>query len=327
MPKPPPRSSSGIVTPSSADTWACSASTRRAATSNPEVSKICDPMWLCSPSSSRPGASSTRRTASSASPEVIEKPNFWSSCAVAMYSWVCASTPAVTRTSTRAVARQLLRHRGQPLDLVERVDDDPADAGLHRAAQLPGGLVVAVVADPRRVEPGPQRDGQLTGRAHVEAQPLLRDPARDRRAQEGLAGVVDVVVGERLPERPGARPEVGLVEDVRRGAVLGDQVAQVDAADLEGAVVGLAGRRGPQQRDEGVDVRGGTQPGRARGRSRRRAPAGLVRAGHYIRSGAVTPSSRRPLAKTVRVASTSSSRARWIGAGSSSPMGSTRQAS
>ena len=33
---------------------------------------------------------------------VIEKPNFWSSCAVAMYSWVCASTPAVTRTITRA---------------------------------------------------------------------------------------------------------------------------------------------------------------------------------------------------------------------------------
>ena len=31
---------------------------------------------------------------------MIEKPNFWSSWAVAMYSWVCASTPAVTRTMT-----------------------------------------------------------------------------------------------------------------------------------------------------------------------------------------------------------------------------------
>ena len=48
-----------------------------------------------------PGAASTRRTASSASPPAIEKPNFWSSWAVAMYSWVCASTPAVTRISTR----------------------------------------------------------------------------------------------------------------------------------------------------------------------------------------------------------------------------------
>ncbi len=34
------------------------------------------------------------------SPEASEKPNFWSSCAVAMNSWVCASTPVVTRTST-----------------------------------------------------------------------------------------------------------------------------------------------------------------------------------------------------------------------------------
>ena len=49
-------------------------------------------------------ASSTLRTAAIASPEVIEKPNFWSSCAVAMYSWVCASTPAVTRTITLAMA-------------------------------------------------------------------------------------------------------------------------------------------------------------------------------------------------------------------------------
>ena len=28
-------------------------------------------------------------------------PNFWSSCAVAMNSWVCASTPTVTRICTR----------------------------------------------------------------------------------------------------------------------------------------------------------------------------------------------------------------------------------
>ena len=75
----------------------------RAATSKPEVSKICDPMCECSPSSSRP----RRRLhpaygASRASPEVMEKPNFWSSWAVAMYSWVCASTPAVTRTITVA---------------------------------------------------------------------------------------------------------------------------------------------------------------------------------------------------------------------------------
>ena len=94
---------------SSSEIRACSASTRRAATSNPDESKIWDPMWECRPSSSRPGAASVRRTASNASPEVIEKPNFWSSCAVAMYSWVCASTPAVTRTMT-LLARSSSRH-------------------------------------------------------------------------------------------------------------------------------------------------------------------------------------------------------------------------
>ena len=55
------------------------------------------------PEQPQPGVACTRRTASNASPEVIEKPNFWSSWAVAMYSWVCASTPAVTRTITPAV--------------------------------------------------------------------------------------------------------------------------------------------------------------------------------------------------------------------------------
>ncbi len=41
-------------------------------------------------------------TASIASPPARLKPNFWSSCPVAMNSWVCASTPTVTRTMTRA---------------------------------------------------------------------------------------------------------------------------------------------------------------------------------------------------------------------------------
>ncbi len=57
-------------------------------------------MWLCRPTRRRPSALSTRRAASAASPAAREKPNFWSSCAVAMNSWVCASTPTVTRMST-----------------------------------------------------------------------------------------------------------------------------------------------------------------------------------------------------------------------------------
>ncbi len=80
-----------------------SPTTRCAATSKPAVSKICEPMCECSPAKFRSGQAITRRTASSAAPEASEKPNFWSSCAVAMNSCVVASTPVVTRTRTFGV--------------------------------------------------------------------------------------------------------------------------------------------------------------------------------------------------------------------------------
>ena len=61
-----------------------------------------------------------------------ERPNFWSSWAVAMNSWVCASTPTVTRISTGADDAELARDGGDALDLVEGVDDDAAHAVLER---------------------------------------------------------------------------------------------------------------------------------------------------------------------------------------------------
>ena len=188
-------------------------------------------MWECRPSSLSAGASSTRRTASKASPLVIEKPNFWSSWAVAMYSCVWASTPAVTRTSTLVGTPEPFGDLGQPLDLVERVDDDPADAEPDRALELRLALVVAVEADPGHVDAGPLGDSQLAARADVEVQPLLRRPGGGGGAEERLAGVEDVVRRERLLEGPGPGPEVVLVEDVRRRAVLGDEVCEPDTPD------------------------------------------------------------------------------------------------
>ena len=173
-----------------------------------------------------PGRPATRRTASKASPPVIEKPNFWSSCAVAMYSCVCASTPAVTRTITRAVRpSSAVIAASRSISSNESTTIRPTPASTARASSA-HGLVVAVEADPGRVEAGPQRDGQLAAGADVEAEPLLGDPAGDRGAEERLAGVEDVVRRERVAEGPGPGPEVGLVEDVRRGAVLGDQVGE-----------------------------------------------------------------------------------------------------
>ena len=51
--------------------------------------------------------------------------------------------------------------------------------------------------------------------------PSSCDPAGDRRAQERLAGVVDVAAREAVAEGAGPGAEVGLVQDVRRRPVLG----------------------------------------------------------------------------------------------------------
>ena len=53
---------------------------------------------------------STWSTAASAAPDDSEKPNFWSSWPVETYSWVCASTPGVTR-SRPAGGHRLPRRR------------------------------------------------------------------------------------------------------------------------------------------------------------------------------------------------------------------------
>src|SRR5699024_5904488 len=99
-------------------------------------------------------------------------------------------------------------------DLVEGVDDDPPDPGLERATDLRLGLVVPVQGDAFGRELGAQRDGELASRAHVQAQTVLLDPARDGPAQEGLARVVDVRapvrlerLGEGVPEGAGTVAE------------------------------------------------------------------------------------------------------------------------
>src|SRR4029077_6413750 len=98
--------------------------------------------------------------------------------------------------------------------------------------------------DPGRLDPGAERDGQLTVRADVEVEALFGDPARAPRTEEGLGGVEDVVRRERIAEGAGPGPEVRFVEDVRRGVDVGDQVGERNPADDQ-AAVDLASRRRP----------------------------------------------------------------------------------
>ena len=296
---------------------------RRADTSKPAVSKICDPMWLCRPSRrSASGLSRIRRAASKACPPERDSPNFWSSCAVAMNSCVWASTPTVTRTRTGRDDTELGRDRGDALDLVEGVDDDAAHAVVEGVADLGDALVVAVQADPVAGDAGALGHGELAAGAHVEVQALVMDPPRDLGAEEGLARVEDVGatrqavehLGIRLLELPCARTEVVLVDDVCRCAELARQLGDADPADREDAVAPPPHGRRPEGRDEGVDVDRGLEP-RGAAIALRVQRSCFVCAHGYILSGAAAPRRVSPLRKTIRTASASSSRAPWIGGG------------
>ncbi len=192
-----------------------------------------------------------------------------------MYSWVCASTPVVTRIITRAVVSSSAQSRLQPGDLVGGVDDDAADAALEGQAQFRLGLVVAVHADPRRVEAGAQRDGELAERADVEVQPLLGCPAGDGPAQEGLARVVHRPAGEGLAPVAGTAAEVDLVDHIGRGADLFGKVGEPDTADGDDAVGVARDGFAPQLRGKGVHILRPGQPDRGRGRR-----VGVKRARH-----------------------------------------------
>ena len=89
----------------------------------------------------------TRRTAAIAAPLASESPNFWSSWAVEMNSWVCASTPTVTRTSTSCTTPAVAGDLVETFDLGHRVDHHVPDAGLDGGGQLVDGFIVAVQRD------------------------------------------------------------------------------------------------------------------------------------------------------------------------------------
>ena len=245
----------------------------------------------------------TRRTAAIAAPLASDSPNFWSSWAVEMNSWVWASTPTVTRTSTSWTmpASPAMASR-RSISIIESTHD-VRDSGLDGSGQFGDRFVVAVQRDPLGREVGMQRDGQFAAGADVQRQAFLVDPAGDFAAQERLAGIVHVgAAAERGRDLAAARPEVVLVDDEQRRAVLLGERRQRDAADADHAVVAANGVARP-------DIRCQLQQFFGRSRARRNAavaelfgvpgPGGM---GVHIRSGALTPRMARPLAITWRVA-------------------------
>ena len=139
--------------------------TRWAATSNPDVSNICEPKCECRPASCsvsargewrRPHFGIARRHS-----EREASANFWSSCAVAMNSCVCASTPTVTRTSRARAGRRWPPPPPSPSAGGSRRRSRRRSVTDARrqplCSKLGSRLVVAVQRDPSGRKSGSQR--------------------------------------------------------------------------------------------------------------------------------------------------------------------------
>ena len=113
-----------------------------------------------------------------------------------------------------------------------------------------------------------QSQRQLTTGGGIQAQPLLGSPARHRGGQERLTGVVDAhlrtVRGESLLKSgavgAGSGAEGRLGEDVLRGFMLSNQVADGHAVNAELALLIAGEGISPDGAGEGLGVLGVGEP-------------------------------------------------------------------
>lgn len=185
------------------------------------------------------------------------RPNFWSSWAVAMNSWVCASTPTVTRictgwrtpSSSATCATRTISSKES-----STIRPTPASTARRISAVV---LLLPWKAIRAAGDPGVQRGGQLAAGADVEVEPLLVQPADDGAGEERLARVEDVGVGpEGVAPGAAAGPEVGLVQEEGGGAELLGEAGDRQAADGQHAVLVAADGTRPDLGVEGVEVLG-----------------------------------------------------------------------
>ena len=145
------------------------------------------------------------------------------------------------------------------LDLVERIEDQVADARVEGVAELGLGLVVAVHVNPSGIEAGGERHVQLPTRRDVGRKPLLDAEPIGRRHRQRFAREQHLVVAGALLERPpvlaGPPADVVLGIDVGRRAELLGELDQVTPGDLEAASL-------VHPRATGVDRRSGDRIGR-----------------------------------------------------------------
>ena len=228
MPRPPPRSSSGSSTPARRGS---SRAARRRGARRPR-SRRCrrsaSRCGECRPTSSSDGsvehpAHRLERPRRSRS----EKPNFWSSCAVAMNSWVCASTPTVTRTSTRCrTPAASAACASRAISCRESTTIRPTPAATARASSV-DRLVVAVHRIRSAGKPAASATASSPPVQTSSAEPLLeRSSARPSLDRKPCRRSRRRRPAERGAVAAAARADVVLVERRRPGVPCSrDQVA------------------------------------------------------------------------------------------------------
>ena len=243
-------------------------------------------------------------------------------------------------------------HALNELELVHRVSHHTTQAVADRAGNLSFRLVITVQGDIRTGHLRTQSQRQLTTGGGIQAQPLLGRPARHGSGQERLTGVVDAhlraVRGESLFKSgavgAGAGTEGRLGEDVLRGFVLSNQVADGHAINAELALLIAGEGISPDGAGQGFGVLGVGEPfggvegagfahrvsflaifAGIRSTPSPAVPGRGLKREYYMRSGALTPSRFRPLASTCCAALFSSRRVRCRSVTSSSALGATRE--
>ena len=120
----------------------------------------------------------------------------------------------------------------QAVQLVERVDDDPADPISTRHTQLGLGLVVAVENQPISRDTCDDRCMQLATAGNVEMQPLLVDQSGHRHAEERLTGVRHTLT-ERFHSFATPGPQMRLVVNEERCAVFRGEFRNITTTNHE----------------------------------------------------------------------------------------------
>ena len=284
-PRPPPTTSSG------SPSGAANAPSTSAACSNDSTSNTWLPIWACTPTSSTPPINSSAATASVAAPDVTENPNFVSSWPVRTNSWVWASTPGVTRTSTAGRADRpgaVIGQPAEPGDLVERVDHDPAHPDLERAGQLGLGLVVPVQHEPRRGHAG----RRVPPRARLRWRRPATGPPRGPAAPSPCRGTPSSrrrPLHRRRRAPPGSAPGCG----PRRRRTAACRAPRRERGEPHLPLTAAQPNR-PRRCPEGGGVRGGPKPPSSHQVSGRRAALGHGRTRYGERLSPSSSADRAP---------------------------------